>query len=142
MKTNFINKNSSSNRNWWIIDAKTNVLGKIATTSARLLQGKHKSNYTPNFSGGDYVIITNAAEVYMSGKKHEKKNYYRHTGYPGGLVKTSFLLMKEKQPISIVLHAIKGMLPKNKNRKLCLKRLKIYNSNKHPHLCQNPKKSI
>ena len=121
-----------------MIDAKDQVLGRIATKAATLLMGKHKPTYTPFLDTGDHVIIINAAKVRLTGNKEEQKMYYRHSGYPGGLVETSARAMRAKHPDRIVRLAVAGMLPKTTLGKQMIRKLKVYAADKHPHEAQKP----
>uniref|UniRef100_A0A7C4UCS1 Large ribosomal subunit protein uL13 n=1 Tax=candidate division WOR-3 bacterium TaxID=2052148 RepID=A0A7C4UCS1_UNCW3 len=126
-------------RDWFLIDAKGIPLGRLASTIAGILRGKNKVQYTPHVDSGDFVVVINADKVVLTGKKEEQKEYYRHSGFLGGLKTISFKMMKEKKPEFIIYNAVIGMLPKNKLRKRMIKRLKIYTGEKHPHIAQNPK---
>jgi len=136
MKT-FNAKVEKIEREWFLIDAKNKILGRLATQVATILKGKHKVDYTPNIDTGDYIIIINAENISVTGNKKEKV-YYHHTGFIGGLKSTSFSQLIEKNPVKIIKQAVKGMLPKNSlGRKMC-KKLKIYPKDNHPHNCQKP----
>ena len=121
---------------WQVIDAGEQVLGRLATRVAKLLMGKHKPSYVPHLLSGDFVIVTNAANIRVTGLKAEKKVYRRHSQYPGNLKEISFERMKEKSPERILELAVKGMLPKNKLGRRMLKRLKVYAGAEHPHSAQ------
>lgn len=123
-------------REWQVVDATGQVLGRLASQVARLLMGKHKSIYTPHLDAGDYVIVLNAAKVKVTGKKGEQKIYYRHSGYPGGLRELSFQELFSKRPTRVIEIAVKGMLPKNRLGKAMFKKLKVYSGNEHPHRVQ------
>jgi large subunit ribosomal protein L13 len=136
-KTKFANVNNFS-RNWYLIDAEGEILGRLASEIAKIVRGKNKADFTPHFNSGDKVIIINAEKVRLTGKKMADKQYIRHTGYPGGQrVKTPMDLLKTK-PEEIVRHAVEGMLPKNKLRKVYMKNLHIYTGPEHPHSVQKP----
>ena len=122
---------------WVEIDARGQTLGRLAVKIAKLLQGKHKPFYTPHMDTGDYVVVTNADKVVVSGNKTIEKIYYRHTGYPGGIKSRNFLQMLQRNPQLLLKIAVKGMLPKNKLSHLILsKKLKVYTGSSHPHVAQ------
>jgi len=123
-------------REWQVVDATGQVLGRLASQVAKLLMGKHKSIYTPHLDTGDYVIVLNAAKVKVTGKKGKQKIYYRHSGYPGGLRELSFQELFSKRPTRVIEIAVKGMLPKNRLGKAMFKKLKVYSGNEHPHHVQ------
>jgi len=123
-------------RSWHLVDVEGKILGRTATTIAQKLIGKHKATYTPHIDGGDYVVVVNASGVKLSRNKAEKKIYYRHTGYPGGLKERSFQEMLEKFPQRVIEKAVYNMLPKNKLRKKRMTRLKVYAGGKHQHQSQ------
>lgn len=127
-------------RKWYVIDADGKVLGRLATRIARVLTGKDKPDYTPHIDGGDFVICTNAEKVICKGA--EKKYYSRYSGYPGGLKRIPFEKELKEHPERIIIHAVKGMLPKNKLGRRMLKRLKVYRAENHPHSAQKPDKLI
>ena len=121
---------------WHVIDASGRTLGRLATEVATLLMGKHKPIYTPHLNTGDFVVVTNAAKVRVTGKKAQQKVYYRHSGYPGGFRSTTFNRMMETHPTRAIEYAVKGMLPKNRLGRDMLKRLKAYSGDTHPHQAQ------
>jgi len=125
-------------RNWWIIDAKGKPLGRVASTAATILRGKHKPTFTPSVDMGDSVIIVNAKDVLLTGKKKEQKMYFTHSGYPGGDKYVPYKIMMEKYPERVVEHAVKGMLPKNRLGRQIGKRLFVYRGPNHPHQAQKP----
>ncbi|MEY4655557.1 MAG: 50S ribosomal protein L13 [Rhodoluna sp.] len=125
--------------NWLIIDATDVVLGRLASTAAALLRGKHKPTFAPHMDNGDYVVIINADKVALTGAKLQKKNAYRHSGYPGGLTATTYAELLEKSPEKAVEKAIRGMLPKNTLGRDQLAKLKVYRGAEHPHVAQAPK---
>ena len=131
-------KPAAVTRSWHIIDANDASLGRLATAVSQLLVGKQKPTYTPHVDGGDYVIVVNAASVYISGQKSQTKVYYRHSGYVGNLKKISFRQQQERDPTRVIQLAVRGMLPKNKLRNDRLKRLKVYSGSDHPHDGQKP----
>jgi large subunit ribosomal protein L13 len=120
-------------REWHIMDAEGEVLGKIATRAARILMGKHKTLYAPNADGGDFVVIINAGKIKITGKKGEQKMYHSHSQYPGGLKTASLDKVMETAPERVLEHAIKGMLPKNKLNAKMMKRLRVVLGNTHPY---------
>ncbi len=124
--------------NWYLINSKNRILGRLITKVVCLLMGKHKSNYLSYKDNGDFVILTNIKYILVTGNKRKNKIYYRHSGYVGNLKSISFEEMMIKSPKYIITHAVKGMLPKNRLSKIYLKRLKIYNYNNHLHISQNP----
>jgi len=138
MKT-FSAKATDINRDWYIIDASDKVLGRLATEVARRLRGKHKAEYTPHVDTGDYIIVTNADKVKVTGRKFKDKNYYSHSGFPGGLKTISFDKLQEKHPTRIIEFAVKGMLPKNALGREMYRKLKVYAGQEHPHEAQQPK---
>jgi large subunit ribosomal protein L13 len=135
-KTKFFNQEE---RKWVLIDAKNRILGRLATRIAKILQGKHKPTYSPNFLCGDKVVVINAKYIKVTGKKREDKIYDKYSGYPGGRKEITFKRLMEKNPSKILYLAVKGMLPKNKLGKLMLRSLKIYPEDKYPHQAQRPK---
>jgi large subunit ribosomal protein L13 len=137
MSTEFPSKNGIARR-WHVIDADDVVLGKLASKAAMLLMGKTKAIYTPFLDTGDHVIVINARKVRVTGRKEESKVYHHFTGYPGGLVETSFKRLRETRPQRIVEEAIRGMLPKTKLGKQMYRKLKVYAGDKHPHAAQQP----
>lgn len=120
-------------RQWHLIDAKGKLLGDIATQAAVWLVGKHKPTFTPHVDGGDYVVIINAKEVEVTGRKAEDKMYYRHSRYPGGLREENFATLRERSPERLFEEAVKGMLPKNKQQDRRLRRLKVFPTAEHPY---------
>lgn len=137
MSTEFPSKNAVS-RNWHVIDAHDVVLGKLASKAAMLLMGKNKPSYTPFLDTGDHVIVINAGQVKVTGRKEQDKIYRHFTGYPGGLVEKSFRRVREERPVRIVEDAIRGMLPKTKLGKQMFRKLKVYAGDRHPHAAQKP----
>jgi large subunit ribosomal protein L13 len=131
-------KKDDIKRNWYVIDAKGKVLGRLATKIAELLIGKGKATFTPAVDGGDFVIVVNAKDIVLTGKKWKQKTYYWHTGYPGGFRSTTAEKLREEKPAEILWQAVYGMLPKNKLRDHRINRLKIYVTDGHPHVAQNP----
>ncbi len=138
MKT-FSAKSHEVKRDWLVVDASDKVLGRLATEIARRLRGKHKAEYTPHVDTGDYIIVTNAEKVIVTGRKFTNKMYYRHTGYPGGIKSDSFEKLQARNPVRIIELAVKGMLPKNPLGREMYRKLKVYVGNEHPHTAQQPK---
>ncbi|CAN5284859.1 50S ribosomal protein L13 [soil metagenome] len=134
----FMPKVSEIERQWFVVDAEGQTLGRIATKIATLVRGKHKPTYTPHLDVGDYVIVINAEKVRLTGRKEEQKNYFRHSNYPGGLTTTSFRSMIEKHPERVIEFAVKGMLPGSTLAKQQLLKLKVYAGPNHPHAAQQP----
>ena len=126
-------------RDWYIIDATNQTLGRLATEVARRLRGKHKSVYTPHVDTGDYIVVVNVEKITVTGKKFENKIYYRHTGYPGGIKGVTFKDMQAQHPERILEKAVKGMLPKNILGREMYRKLKVYTGSEHPHSAQQPK---
>ncbi len=126
-------------KNWHLVDAEDKVLGRLAVKIASILSGKNKAQYSPNADLGDFVVVVNAEKVKVTGNKYTQKNYYHHTGYPGGLKTKSFEKMQEDSPEKIIEKAVKGMLPKNKLANQIIKKLKVYSGSVHPHIGQQPK---
>lgn len=125
-------------RDWFIVDAKNKILGRLATEIARRLRGKHKPEYTPHVDTGDYIVVINAEQIEVTGNKASQKVYYRHSGHPGGLKETSYEVMKDKKPEEILKNAVKGMLPKNPLGRDMFRKLKVYAGTEHPHTAQQP----
>ncbi len=123
-------------REWHIVDATAETLGRLASQVARLLMGKHKPVYAPHLDTGDYVVVINAAKVRVSGKKAEQKIYYRHSGYPGGLKSPTFKEVFSSHPTRVVEFAVKGMLPHNRLGRAMFKKLRVYPGSEHPHHAQ------
>jgi large subunit ribosomal protein L13 len=130
----------SENDQWHVIDASNQVLGRVATEAARLLQGKHKATYTPFIDTGDHVIIINAATVKLTGRKEDQKIYRQHSGYEGGLRETRARVVRQKHPERLVEDAVHGMLPKTKLGQAMYRKLKVYAGPDHPHSAQKPSK--
>lgn len=138
MKTLFAPHIPSNERKWFIIDAEGKNLGRLATTIARMISGRNRVDFTPHLDNGDYVVVTNAEKIAVTGKKESEKLYRTHSQYMGGLKETSLAKMREKNPIHIIQHAVSGMLPKNKHRDAMLKRLKVTSGSKHVFESQKP----
>lgn len=127
-----------SQRRWYVVDAEGKVLGRIATEIAKVLRGKHKPNYTPNQDAGDFVVVINAGGLKLTGTKLEKKLYFRHTEYPGGIRERTAAEMLREKPEELVKLAVKGMLPKNRLSRKLVTKLKVYRGPEHPHRAQTP----
>lgn len=138
MKTQLFSQSCTVKKQWWIVDVKNAVLGRVASRISTYLQGKHKPSYTPNFDTGDFIIVLNAKDVCLTGKKNVSKIYWRHTGYPGGIKKRSVSDMKRLNAADIIKLAVKRMMPKNKLSSVMLSKLRIYNHDLHPHHAQLP----
>jgi large subunit ribosomal protein L13 len=126
-------------REWLLIDAENQVLGRVAAKAAQILRGKHKPQYTPHVDTGDFVVIINAEKIRVTGNKQTAKEYFRHTGHPGGLKSETFAEAIEKHPERVIEHAVKGMLPKNTLGRAMGKKLKVYAGPEHPHAAQKPR---
>ena len=138
MKT-FSAKPLEVTREWYVVDATDKILGHLAAEIAARLRGKHKPEYTPHVDTGDYIVVINASKMKMSGNKATDKRYFRHTGYPGGIIETTFGKMQERFPGRALEIAVKGMLPKGPLGYAMIKKLKIYAGEEHPHTAQQPK---
>jgi large subunit ribosomal protein L13 len=125
-------------RRWYVVDAKDQVLGRLASSIATILRGKHKPTYSPHLDVGDFVIVVNAKDVRLTGKKASQKTYFRHSGYMGGDRQIPFRRMRERHPDRIIRLAVKGMLPKNTLGRAMLRKLKVYAGPEHPHEAQLP----
>ena len=125
-------------REWHVVDAADQVLGRVASAAALILMGKHKPTYTTFLDTGDHVIVINAAKIRLTGRKESQKVYRRHSGYPGGLTETGIAQVRATRPQRIIEHAIAGMLPKTKLGKQMYRKLKVYAGDKHPHQAQKP----
>ena len=137
MKT-YTLKKEEVKRSWFLLDAKDKVLGRVATKIADRIRGKDKPTYTPHTDGGDYVIVVNAELIKVTGAKYDKKKYYKHSLYPGGLKTKTFKELNKNNPEKIIENAVKGMLPKNKLGKSIIKKLKIFKGPEHEHESQKP----
>ena len=139
MQKTYIPKAEDVARDWYIIDADGQNLGRLASKIATVLLGKHKPNYTPGVNTGDYVIVINAERITVTGSKLDDKYYYRHSGYPGGFKQISLRDQLAKHPRRVVESAVKGMLPHNRFGRKLIKKLKVYAGQNHPHEAQQPK---
>ena len=137
MKT-YVTKSSEVERDWYVVDATGQTLGRLAAQVARILRGKHKPTYSPAVDTGDYVIVVNAEKIHVTGRKLDQKIYYRYSGYPGGLKRTPLRDLLQKHPTRVIEHAVRGMLPKNRLGRRMFKKLKVYAGPDHPHAAQQP----
>jgi large subunit ribosomal protein L13 len=137
MKT-YVATPSTAERNWYVVDATGQTLGRLATQIANTLRGKRKPEYTPHIDTGDFVIVVNAEKISVTGAKRTEKLYHRHSGYPGGLKTRTFSEMLERRPEEIIRLAVKGMLPRNRLARKQLTKLKVYAGPEHPHAAQKP----
>ncbi len=138
MEKTYSAKKEEIKRKWYIIDAKGKVLGKVAVKAATILRGKHKPIYTPHIDTGDHVIVINASQVVLTGKKLEQKYYRRHSGYPGGLKSIRYDRLLKEKPEKVIELAVRGMLPKTKLGRAIFKKLRVYKGSEHSHEAQNP----
>jgi large subunit ribosomal protein L13 len=127
-------------REWFVVDAKDQTLGRLATQIAHVLRGKHKPMFAPHMDTGDFVIVINCAKIRVTGNKLEDKRYYHHSGYPGGIKSVTLAEQLERHPERVIRHAVRGMLPKNRLGRQMIKKLKIYAGDTHPHQAQKPRK--
>ncbi|HVZ39223.1 MAG TPA: 50S ribosomal protein L13 [Candidatus Kapabacteria bacterium] len=125
-------------RNWWVVDASGQTLGRLASQIASILRGKHKPIFTPHVDCGDFVVVVNAEKISLAVKRAEQKRYYHHTGYPGGLRETSFRDMNQQHPERVIEIAVRRMLPKNSLGRRVITKLKVYAGDVHPHSAQQP----
>ena len=135
----YVPKQDEIQRDWLVMDASDQVLGRLATEVARVLRGKHKRDYTPYLDTGDFVVIVNADKVRLTGTKLEDKTYYRHSGRPGALKSETARERLERYPERIIQSAVWGMLPKNRLGRKLLRKLKVYSGPEHPHAAQQPR---
>jgi large subunit ribosomal protein L13 len=135
----FTAKKEEIERDWYVIDAEGQTLGRLASKIAPLLKGKHKPIYTPHLDCGDFVVVINADKVRVTGRKMDQKFYYRHSGYPGGISSISLRDQLARHPERVLQAAVRGMLPKNKLGRRMIKKLKVYAGDSHPHAAQQPK---
>lgn len=137
MKTKFAKK-EDIDKKWFVVDAKGQILGRMATRIAMYLRGKHKPTFTPNVDTGDFVIVINADKIRVTGNKLEDKTYYRHTGYIGHIKSINLKTQMKKAPEKVIEDAVWGMLPKNRLGRAMFKKLKVYRGSEHPHSAQKP----
>jgi len=138
-KTTVSAREEDVQKDWYVVDAQGQTLGRLATQVATVLRGKHKPLYTPHIDCGDYVIVVNAEKVHVTGQKMTQKKYYRHSGYPGGLKEVTLRDQLQKFPNRVIEAAVRGMLPKNRLGRRMFKKLKVYPGSAHPHEAQQPK---
>ncbi len=131
-------KNTDNQGRWCLVDAENAILGRLASTVAARLRGKHNPLFTPHVDTGDWIIVINAEKVALTGRKWDQKNYYRHSGYIGGLKTITAKKLMEKRPEDLIRFAVKGMLPKNRLGRKLFKKLKVYSGDHHPHEAQQP----
>lgn len=137
MKT-FSLKADEIDRKWYIVDAQNQILGRFASEIANRLRGKYKPEFSPHMDNGDFIVVVNCEKIRVTGKKLEEKMYYRHSGWVGGLKEISLAKQLAKHPRRVIMHAVKGMLPKNRLGRAMLKKLKVYVGPNHPHAAQKP----
>ncbi len=137
MKT-YVANSSDRERNWLLVDANGQNLGRLSTQLATLLRGKNKPEYTPHCDVGDFVVVINAEKISVTGKKREEKRYYRHSGYPGGIKSRTLNEMLDRRPEEVLRIAVKGMLPRNRLARKQITKLKVYAGPEHPHTAQQP----
>lgn len=135
--TRFV-KTEDADVKWYVVDAQDQVLGRLASEIARVIRGKHKAVFTPNMDTGDFVVVVNADKIKLTGKRDLQKEYFSHSGYPGGVRIRSYAEMMDKKPEAIIHRAVKGMLPKNRLGRQLIKKLKVYAGVDHPHSAQKP----
>ncbi|AGC49976.1 50S ribosomal protein L13 [Lawsonia intracellularis] len=137
MKT-FSPKPEHISHQWFLVDAHNKILGRLAAQIAHRLRGKHKPEFAPHIDNGDYIVVVNCEQIKVTGNKQEQKKYYRHSGYVGGLKETTLKTLLEKKPAEVLIHAVRGMLPKNRLGRAMLKKLKVYAGPEHQHIAQQP----
>jgi len=134
----YVTKEDDVQRNWHVVDAAGQTLGRLAARVAHFLRGKHKPIYSPSIDVGDCVIVVNSEKIQVTGRKLDQKIYYRHSGYPGNLKKITLRELLQQNPTRVVEHAVRGMLPKNRLGRKMFKKLKVYAGPDHPHAAQQP----
>ena len=135
-------KKTDIEKEWFLVDAKDKILGRLCTNIAKILRGKHKPTFTPNTDTGDFVVVINAKDIQVTGRKATSKSYQRYSGYPSGLKEEKYLQLLATKPERIITNAVKGMLPHNKLGRAMIKKLKVYAGPEHPHEAQNPKLTV
>ncbi len=130
---------AAASREWWVVDATGQTLGRLATHIATVLRGKHKASFSPHVDGGDFVVVTNCERVIVTGNKLDTIRYYRHSLYPGGLKSRSMREQLQKFPDRVIYEAVKGMMPKGRLGKAQMRKLRVYAGTEHPHIAQQPK---
>lgn len=138
MRTTYMARPNEDTGKWYVVDAASQPLGRLATQIAHVLRGKHRPDFTPHVNHGDHVIVVNAQSVVLTGRKLDQKKDYRHSGYPGGLKATPYRQLVERRPERIIEKAVKGMLPKSRLGRRQYKNLKVYRGDSHPHQAQKP----
>ncbi len=139
MDKTFVTKASDIRREWFVVDADGQNLGRLASRIATVLRGKHKPIFTPGLDTGDFVVVVNAGQVTVTGNKMEEKVYYRHSNYPGGLKRITLREQLDKHPTRVLMAAVRGMLPRGRLGRAMIKKLKVYATADHPHAAQQPK---
>jgi large subunit ribosomal protein L13 len=139
VKKTYVTKEEDVQRDWYVVDASGQTLGRLAARVASVLRGKHKPVYSPSVDAGDFVIVVNAEKVQVTGRKLDQKMYYRHSGYPGGLKEITLRNLLQQHPTRVIEHAVRGMLPKNRLGRQVFRHLKVYAGSEHPHEAQQPK---
>lgn len=134
----YMQRKEDINRKWYVIDADGLNLGRLASRVAHILRGKHRATFTPHVDCGDYVIVINASKVNLTGSKLDKKIYYNHSGYPGGLRERTARVMRDKYAVEMIERAVDGMLPNGRLGRQMYKKLFVYEDNNHPHIAQQP----
>jgi large subunit ribosomal protein L13 len=135
----YVTKQEDIKREWYVVDATGQTLGRLAAQVASRLRGKHRPIYSPAVDAGDYVIVINAEKIRVTGRKLDQKIYYRYSGYPGGLKQITLRDLLKKHPVRAIEHAVRGMLPKNRVGRKMFKKLKVYAGPQHPHQAQQPR---
>ena len=138
----YVTKPAEVERNWYVVDAEGQTLGRLATKIATVLRGKHKPTFSPSVDCGDFVIVVNAEKIHVTGRRKDQKKYYRHSGYTGGLTEITLRQQLEKNPDRVIASAVRGMLPRNKLGRKMLGRLKVYAGPDHPHQAQQPEQMV
>lgn len=139
MEKTYVTKEEDVQRDWYLVDAAGQKLGRLASRVAQIVRGKHKPIYSPAVDVGDYVIVVNAEKIRVTGRKLDQKIYHRHSGYPGGLKTIPLRELLEENPTRVIEHAVRGMLPRNRLGRKLFKKLKVYAGPDHPHQAQQPK---
>lgn len=139
MDKTYVTKQEDIKREWYVVDATGQTLGRLAAQVASRLRGKHRPIYSPAVDAGDYVIVINAEKIRVTGRKLDQKIYYRYSGYPGGLKQITLRDLLKKHPVRAIEHAVRGMLPKNRVGRKMFKKLKVYAGPQHPHQAQQPR---
>ena len=139
MGKTYVTKEEDVQRDWYVVDARGQTLGRLAAQVAHVLRGKHKPIYSPSVDTGDCVIVVNADKIHVTGRKLDEKIYYQHSGYPGGMKRITLRNLLQKYPARVVEHAVRGMLPKNRLGRQMFRHLKVYAGPEHPHSAQQPK---